>query len=177
MNSGPPPVDFFREFWPLPDELFVDLETTVVWDERMKARKTASFGVPYNYSQITYPESAMHSSLEPICRAVAQNVGYMPNNCLLNFYPDGTSSMGFHSDTAEGLEEGTSVSTLSVGAAREIIYRQKSDRGVEHRYFLKSGDLLHMSDFVQKYWLHAIPKAQDTGPRISITFRKLVTDN
>ena len=35
--------------------LFDSLPTNVNWDPRMKARKTASYGVAYNYSQMSYP--------------------------------------------------------------------------------------------------------------------------
>lgn len=38
-----------------PNELFDFLTSTVKWDERMTARKTANFGKAYNYSQIDYP--------------------------------------------------------------------------------------------------------------------------
>ena len=33
-------------------ELYKYLRDNVIWDESMRARKTASFGYPYNYSQI-----------------------------------------------------------------------------------------------------------------------------
>ena len=36
------------------DQLFNDLRSSIVWDNRMKSRKTASFGVSYNYSGISY---------------------------------------------------------------------------------------------------------------------------
>ena len=40
-------------------KLFESLKSNTLWDERMKARKTASFGVSYDYSQITYPATLM----------------------------------------------------------------------------------------------------------------------
>lgn len=173
MKTDEPPIDLFLGFWPDPEGLFAELEASVPWDERMRARKTASFGVAYNYSQITYPEVPMHEALIPVCGAVSDLIGYTPNNCLLNFYRDGASSMGFHSDTAEELETDTGVAILSVGSARDIVYRSKARRDLEHRYTLEPGALLHMSDAVQESWLHAIPKSPGSGPRISITLRRL----
>jgi len=41
---------FVSDFIPNHQELFDVLVNETIWDERMKARKTASFGVPYNYS-------------------------------------------------------------------------------------------------------------------------------
>lgn len=37
--------------------LFHGLKQSVDWDSRMRARKTASFGVSYDYSQMAYPEA------------------------------------------------------------------------------------------------------------------------
>lgn len=171
---NPPAIDLRKDFWPNHQVLFSTLSSTVVWDERMNARKTASFGVAYNYSQITYPETEMHPALMPVCNAISDLLGFTPNNCLLNFYPDGNSSMGFHSDTAEILAPGTGVATLSLGAARTITYKLKTDRTIQYSYRLDSGDLLYMSNEVQVDWLHAILKETGAGPRISITLRNIV---
>lgn len=52
-------ITFYENFLTNPDTLLADLLATVQWDERMAARKTASFGVAYNYSQISYPYQVM----------------------------------------------------------------------------------------------------------------------
>ena len=90
-------------------KLFDALMRETVWDERMKARKTASYGVAYNYSQITYENAPFPVVLEKLLGPVREAVGFKPNNCLLNYYPDGQSSMGFHSDTAMGRTSETGV--------------------------------------------------------------------
>ncbi len=43
---------FIENFISEPIELFNKLQKEIKWDERMSARKTASFGKAYNYSQI-----------------------------------------------------------------------------------------------------------------------------
>ncbi len=103
----PPEIDFFPDFIADPHRLFNHLKDSVLWDERMRARKTASFGAPYDYSQITYPAVPMPEALEQLCGPIEQLLGFRPNNCLLNCYPDGQSSMGFHSDANEQLVTGT----------------------------------------------------------------------
>ncbi|WP_404939363.1 alpha-ketoglutarate-dependent dioxygenase AlkB [Pseudomonas sp. JDS08PS003] len=168
----PPAIDLFPDFIPAPDALFHHLKDSVLWDERMRARKTASFGAPYDYSQITYPAVPMPEALEQLCEPIEQRLGFRPNNCLLNFYPDGQSSMGFHSDANEQLVEGTGVVIVSLGHPRSMVFRHK-ETGVTFDYSLASGSLLHMSDELQKHWLHAIPKAADAGERISLSFRLL----
>ncbi len=62
-----PKIVVIENFIDNPDELFTTIRDSVIWDERMKARKTASFGVSYDYSGITYPETIMPSELTPIC--------------------------------------------------------------------------------------------------------------
>lgn len=168
-----PKIELFSDFIPDPQPLFLSLQASVQWDERMRARKTASFGAPYDYSQITYPAQPMPASLDQLCAAIEQRLGFRPNNCLLNYYPDGSSSMGFHSDAKEQMVEGTGVAIVSLGCARAIVYRHKQERTLEFTYLLGNGSLLYMSDAVQLDWLHAIPKALDAGPRISLSFRLL----
>jgi alkylated DNA repair dioxygenase AlkB len=168
-----PPIYQREKFLENPNILFVSLRDNVVWDERMKARKTASFGVSYDYSQIAYPETEMHPSLIEVCKSIENELGFYPNNCLLNYYQDGSSSMGFHSDSSQELAVGTGVAIVSLGSVRNIVYRSKEDLA-EFSYPLQSGSLLYMSQEMQENWLHAIPKVENAGERISLTFRKII---
>jgi alkylated DNA repair dioxygenase AlkB len=130
------------EFVSSPGELYEHLVSDVPWDERMRARKTANCGVAYNYSGMTYATLPMHPRLVPILDRLEQKLGHRPNNCLLNYYPDGDSTMGFHSDSEEEIVLGTGVAIVSLGAERAITFRSKQDRQVEYRYALPSGSLL-----------------------------------
>ena len=175
MTTAPAPTLLFEaHLLAEPQALFERLGQTVDWDERMKARKTASYGVSYDYSQMTYPERPMLPPLQAVADRVAPLIGFAPNNCLLNYYEDGSASMGFHSDAAEDLTPGTGVAIVSLGSAREIVFRSKADKACEHRLLLPSGSLLYMPPASQDDWLHAIPKADRVGPRISLTFRSIV---
>ena len=169
-----PAIHFEELFLDESLQLFHLLKRSVDWDTRMKARKTASFGVSYNYSQIAYPESPMPLKLQEVCSQLAQALGFQPNNCLLNYYEDGLSSMGFHSDSSEELFAGTGVAIVSLGHVRSIVFRNKSDKSVEFAYPLPSGSLLYMTKEIQDCWLHAIPKDVNAGERISMTFRAIV---
>ncbi|WP_240652310.1 alpha-ketoglutarate-dependent dioxygenase AlkB [Variovorax gossypii] len=139
----------------------------------MRARKTASFGVPYDYSQIAYEAVPIPLELEVLCGKLEAELGFRPNNCLLNLYANGASSMRFHSDDSTALAPGTGVAIVSVGATRSIAYRSKADSSLRFDYPLPHGSLLYMSDAVQQDWLHAIPKAESAGERISLTFRAI----
>lgn len=169
----PPAIDVVPGFVPNPQFLFDGLMASVQWESNMRARKTASFGAPYNYAQMTYPATAMPAELDALCARIEIRLGFRPNNCLLNHYPDGNASIGFHSDETEQLEAGTGVAIVSLGWPRSIAYRHKQQRDIEFTYPLESGSLLYMSDAVQEIWLHAIPKQAEAGERISLTFRRL----
>jgi alkylated DNA repair dioxygenase AlkB len=95
-------------------ELFDHLKEIVSWDERMSARKTASFGVAYNYSQISYPFQAFTLELNEILDLIEKSLGFRTNNCLINYYLDGKSKIGFHSDQTNILDENTGVAILSI---------------------------------------------------------------
>jgi alkylated DNA repair dioxygenase AlkB len=154
--------------------LFVILRDKVEWDDRLRARKTASFGVSYDYSGITYPQIEMLAELQPICDRIYEKLHFYPNNCLLNYYLDGLSSMGFHSDSSEELSEGTGVAIVSLGVERTIVFRSKVDKSIEFSFNLRDGDLLFMPKSIQSEWLHGIPKAPGAGERISLTFRSII---
>jgi alkylated DNA repair dioxygenase AlkB len=153
--------------------LFDRLISIIDWDDRMRARKTASFGSPYNYSDIDYPSCPMLDELVPVLDKLEKKFGFRPNNCLINYYPNGDSTMGFHSDSIDELIGDTGISIISLGAERAIAFQNKHDKTQQYSYSLKSGSLLFMSQDIQRYWKHAILKQPETGGRISLTFRLL----
>ncbi len=166
-------ADFLENHQALLNHLIKNVD----WDERIRARKTASFGVPYNYSQIAYPATPLPAHLAHIAQQLHTTLGFLPNNCLLNYYADGNASMGFHSDNSAELAAGTGVAIISLGSTRTIVYQNKHNRQIEYRYELLSGSLLYMSGELQQNWLHAIPKAPNVGARISLTFRLLTNSS
>lgn len=155
------------------DALFDRLTREIVWDERMRARKTASFGAPYNYSQITYPSAPMPPRIAELLPMLEREIGFEPNNCLVNFYADGASAMGFHFDALEPLEWGTGVAIVSLGNARTLMFRRRDDKTIEHAFVLNSGSLLYMAPEIQNEWLHGVPKQPEARGRLSLTFRRL----
>lgn len=167
-------IRLLEDFVPDPQGVFEQLVNGITWDTRMRARKVASFGVPYNYSGIEWPEAPFTELLRSILDRVTPAVGFTPNNCLLNFYPNGDSTMGFHSDETDVLEPGTGIAVLSVGAERTITFRRIADTTVTERYALPPGSLLLMSPEMQAEWKHAILTDGTTnGGRVSLTFRRM----
>jgi alkylated DNA repair dioxygenase AlkB len=168
-----PDLLLIEAFLPTAEALYTLLAAGITWDERMQSRKTATFGHPYNYSGITYEAVPMHPLLVPVVDLLEVRLGFRPNNCLLNFYASGDSTMGFHSDSTEELVPGTGIAIVSLGSERHITFQYKRGQKEEFRYLLKSGSLLYMSPEIQKDWRHGIQKQPETGGRISLTFRQI----
>jgi alkylated DNA repair dioxygenase AlkB len=144
------------------------------WDRRMASRRTASCGIAYNYSGISYPDTPVPDFIALLFRDVSTVVGHPINNCLANHYPDGISSMGFHSDSGERVVPGTTTSLISLGGARRIVFRDKKDRRTSFDLELASGSLLVMGSGVQDCWQHGLPRTEFAEPRVSLTLRHLV---
>ncbi len=157
-----------------PASLFALLQRAITWDTRMRARLTASFGAPYNYSGITYPPVPMPPELEALARRLEHVVQHAITNCLINFYPEGASSMGFHSDSYAHLQPGTTVSIVSLGGPRTLRFRRKEAKEHVVDVPLRSGSLLVMRQRVQDEWMHALPPEPEAPQRMSLTFRHVL---
>ncbi len=167
-------ITHIENFIESPGALYELLTTTVRWDERMTARKTASFGVAYNYSQIEYPYQAFPAEIELINKKLEPVIGFEPNNCLVNYYIDGKSKMGYHSDQTDILETGTGIAIVSLGETRVLKFRNIADPKTFLSYTLSSGSLVYMTQEIQGAWQHAIPKADTGNGRLSLTFRRMI---
>lgn len=145
----------------------------VKWDERIQARKTASFGVPYDYAGLSYAQQPFAPELERVRARVAARIGEEVNNCLLNYYPDGRARMGFHSDSEAGIVPGTGVAIVSLGVQRPLRFRVTARPDERLDYVLAPGSLLFMTPRVQTEWQHALPRSSQREGRISLTFRSI----
>ncbi len=164
-------ITHIENFIDNPNELFSILTTTVNWDSRMTARKTASFGKSYNYSQIDYPYQDFLPELEIINKKLKTVIGFEPNNCLINYYLDGKSKMGYHSDQTDILEKDTGVAIVSLGETRTLKFRNIENPDQFLTYELTAGSLVYMTQDIQSIWQHSIPKSDTENGRISLTFR------
>ncbi|MEN7549429.1 alpha-ketoglutarate-dependent dioxygenase AlkB [Rapidithrix thailandica] len=139
----------------------------------MAARKTASYGVAYNYSQMHYPHQNFPGELLEVLLKIEQTVGFRPNNCLINYYLDGRSKMGYHSDQTDILVKGTGVVIVSLGETHTLRFRNIANKEVIRDYLLPSGSLIYMRNDVQDKWQHAVPKSDTPQGRMSLTFRQI----
>jgi alkylated DNA repair dioxygenase AlkB len=154
-------------------KLYTELRDRIEWDLRMSARHTACYGLSYDYSGVSYENKPMHPLLLPLCTKLEATLGFEPNSCLINYYLDGRSKMGFHSDEIDNLETGTQIIIISLGTERKLSFRSKADYEQRRQYLLPHGSLLYMSQHTQEFWSHAIKRANVLDGRISLTFRRI----
>jgi alkylated DNA repair dioxygenase AlkB len=150
--------------------LLARVTAEVAWDDRMRARRTASYGVPYNYSGQVYAAAPMPALIAALADTCAGHAGHAFNNCLLNLYETGEHTMGFHHDSYAALAPTSWIAIASLGAPRPLVFRSR-DRKTLHQQVLAPGSLLLMNRATQDGWAHALPRCPDTGRRISLTFR------
>lgn len=151
--------------------LFDRLVRELSWDTRMHARKTASFGEPYNYGQMTYPFAPMHALLVAVHGAVEARLERRYNNCLVNLYESGSHTMGFHRDDLTGCDRHSGVAIVSLGDPRSLTFQRSGAKSQQWSIALAAGSLLWMSGDVQSRWKHAVLAEPERGARVSLTFR------
>jgi alkylated DNA repair dioxygenase AlkB len=164
-------------FVPDPDALFATVRDRVSWTQQMRSRQTASMGIPYNYAGASYPEAPWHPAVAALRDAVAASLGFEITNGLLNRYPTGDHTIGWHTDDVDILAAGTPIAIVSLGAPRTL--RLRSGDGSDASPFayelvrLEPGSLFVMSQALQHTHKHAIKREPGAGERISITLRHL----
>lgn len=168
-----PDLQYTPNFAPCPSALFEQARRELAWDTRLRLRHTASTGLAYNYSGITYPDRPMPEFLRAVADAISATVAHPITNCLANLYDGDESQMGFHSDSADGIVPQTSTSILSLGGERKLTFRSKDTERRRVTVPLEHGSLLVMRASVQELWKHALLPEPGVAPRISLTFRHI----
>jgi alkylated DNA repair dioxygenase AlkB len=95
------------------------------------------------------------------------------NSVLLNYYRNGQDSIGFHCDDEPELGDRPLIASLSLGAPRTLIFKNKLGQYPNQRVELYNNTLLVMEGDTQKNWFHGINKTKRDGERINMTFRNI----
>ena len=101
------------------------------------------------------------------------------NSVLLNRYRNGNDSVSWHSDSEPELGRNPPIGSVSFGATRTFMLKHKR-RKIRKNIDLNHGSFLLMTGPTQHFWVHQIPKtskktANDVGPRINLTFRRILS--
>ncbi len=126
----------------------------------------------YRYSGLTLAPRTYPPTLQVISDAVRDHCRVPFNHVLLNRYRDGNDHMGWHSDDEPELGNEPSVACLSLGATRDLLFKQRRHSKEITTVPLSHGDLLLMHGSVQHTLVHRLPPRRKVeGERVSLTFR------
>ena len=137
--------------------------------------------ISYHYSghkreSIPWSESMFH--VKQYVEKQLANIGIVAdfNSCLLNYYPSGSDSMGYHADDERELGYQPVIAALSLGATRKFVFKHKKTQDKVELY-LESGQLIVMHGDTQTFWKHTVTKTKTVHKgRISLTFRRMLPD-
>lgn len=138
-------------------------------------------GVSYSFSGQTLPSRQDYPELVSKCFAWAKEnyPQYTWNGALCNWYKDGQSYIGPHSDDERDLEDGAPILSFSFGGERTFRLKPKKKTSQSGLYVKTRLDLVTRNNSViamcgqcQRQFTHEVPKtAKYVAPRINITIR------
>jgi alkylated DNA repair dioxygenase AlkB len=137
-------------------------------------RKVAWFadaGITYTYAGVKKHGLAWTTDLLQIKAKVESITGAKYNACLLNLYHEGEEGMGWHQDNEVEMVAGSSIASMSLGAARMFAFKHAATKE-RIDIALENGSLLDMKGTIQNNWYHSLPKTKKVKQlRINLTFR------
>ena len=154
--------------------LFEILRETTRWQHQRRRMYERTVDVPRLVAEL--PEDGDgHAVLGQASTALSGRYGVTLDRISLAYYRGGQDSVAWHGDRLGRLVDDTVVAIVSVGAPRRFLLRPASG-GPSRAFDLGWGDLLVMGGSCQRTWQHAVPKAVQAEPRISIQFRPAVDE-
>ena len=123
----------------------------------VSARSTSFFGVTgYSYLGAAHKPQPIENN--PIILRFFNAINSIfpnakPNSVLVNFYPDLTSHIPFHSDIQQEVSDSL-IFTISLGCSRWITFRNADSKCNLVKILLQHGDLLVFSRFSQIFYQH-----------------------
>ncbi|KAI5625288.1 DNA oxidative demethylase ALKBH2, partial [Silurus asotus] len=148
-------------------------------------RKQATYGdegLVYSFSGVHLAARVWTPTLEYIRNAVTGATGHTFNFVLINRYKDGQDHIGEHRDDERELDPSCPIASVSLGAARDFVFRHKDARKEPKKcqiepvkLELAHGSLLLMNPPTNTYWYHSLPvRRKVKTTRINLTFRRIV---
>lgn len=138
-----------------------------------------SFGQPYHYNGAKASLPLSKTFPDPINKLIEQIKVKYPesviNQCLVNRYTDGSSTLPEHSDDEDDIVFGSNIFTVSLGDTCDVAF-QKRDGSDQTKITVEGKSIYVMSRESQSHWSHRIDPTstpEERGLRFSITFRYL----
>lgn len=181
------PVEYYKPLEVLgflsPNHLFHKLMTELDWYHAgdqvpRKEYYVHSKGLPYIYGKgqfaREYESRPDHLVIDYLRVSLYALLGVEFDVVFLNLYEHERHHLGWHADDSPEMSDEHPIVTVSLGAAREIWFRENGSLEVE-KLLLENGSAAVMLPGMQDTHQHRIPKHHAAcGPRISLTFRKYV---
>ena len=166
-----PSEDQFEQLWALhPDEH----SEIVIHGKKVKVpRWDQAFEKDYPFSNQIAKAASAPESLIGYLRWAQEVVDPRTNGLFVNWH-DGAQSHyhGKHRDSVNGLVQGTSIITVSLGEERVFRLRSYPSGNPKHDFVMTSGSFIVIPWETNQNWTHEIPKfARYKGRRISVTMR------
>ena len=128
----------------------------------------------FEYSGKSMTPQKIPSLVVEIKELVEKFISVKFDGILVNYYPDGKSSMGYHSDPIED-KWGNKFVVLTFGDTRKFIFREKQNKDNKFSYDFRDGDLIYMFDDCQEKYEHSVRKNKDSSiERLSLVFKKRI---
>lgn len=140
-------------------------------------RKTAWYGddgLDYTYSGITSHPIPWNPGLLHLRESIQRATNHHFNSVLLNWYRNGSDSIGWHGDDEPELGRNPTIGSANFGTTRSFLLRRNSRQDEVITIPLQHGSLLIMSGALQHHWKHSVPKEHHVkGSRFNLTFRTI----
>jgi len=175
-----PGVDYFPDFIEDPDAVEREVLAQVELVQRTATMGGHSYRVPrleawygphdYRFNGATFPARPLPPALLALKGRLDSmlRVGFL--GCLVNVYRDGQDSVSWHSDNEPEMGDPI-VASISLGCARDFLFRAISPKEHRVKVLLEHGSLLVMGRGVQSLYNHSLPKRARASRRINLTFR------
>ncbi|KAJ9597794.1 hypothetical protein L9F63_011402 [Diploptera punctata] len=140
-------------------------------------------GLTYTFSGNTIPALKWTPVLLCVRDIITAVTGHYFNFVLINRYRDGSDHISEHRDDERDLDPAAPIASLSLGRARDFIFKHCDARKPEPykrnvstvKLVLEHGYLLMMNPPTNKMWYHSLPPRKNChGVRVNLTFRKMV---
>jgi alkylated DNA repair dioxygenase AlkB len=180
MSGSKVPIYYEAGF--VSNDLFERLWTGLEWERRPDAPRREcwmnDFGAAYTYGRgagvRTYEARSWNPLVLEVRDRLATMTGTAFEGCFVNGYEGPRDHLGWHADDSPEIDGNRPIGVVSLGSARNIMFREKGSSETES-VLLEPGSLLLMKAGMQATHEHRIPKhAANCGARISLTFRGLV---
>ena len=132
-------------------------------------------GISYVYSRREFVGIKWTKELSELNEKIHEVTSTQFNSALVNYYRNGSDSMGLHADNERELGKYPTIVSMNYGASRKMVFRRNGTKE-KIELLLNHGDLMIMSGALQHNWKHEIPKqGKIMESRLNITFRKILS--